>query len=82
MHAATGGALALPTLSVFAMTLRGVLARFRGFASLLLGGYLVQVTLAALGDGLPMLGALHPVNGLAMGLVAFVLVWRIGERRP
>lgn len=81
-HAATGGALAMPILVVFAMTLRGPLSGFRGFTSLLLAGYLLQVTLAALGDRLPMLGALHPVNGLAMGLVAFVLVARIREARP
>lgn len=76
-----GGALAIPILMVFAMTLKGSLTRFRGLTSLLLTGYLVQVALAALGHGLPVLGAFHPVNGLAMGVVAFMLVARIRETR-
>lgn len=81
VHATTGGALALPILTAFAMTLKGALTQFRGGMSLLLAGYLVQVALAALGNGLPMLGALHPVNGLAMGLVTSRLVSGAGSTR-
>ena len=78
-HAATGGALALPILLAFAISFRGTLLAYRRLASLLLAGYLLQVMLAALGDGLPLLGALHPVNGLAMASVAFLLASRLAR---
>lgn len=78
-HAATGGALALPILLAFAISFRGPLLPYRRLASLLLAGYLLQVMLAALGDGLPLLGALHPVNGLAMAAVAFLLASRLAR---
>lgn len=78
-HAATGGALALPILLAFTVSFRGALLPYRRLASLLLVGYLLQVMLAALGDGLPLLGALHPVNGLAMAAVAFLLASRLAR---
>lgn len=78
-HAATGGALALPILLAFAISFQGALLPYRRFASLLLAGYLLQVMLAALADALPLLGALHPVNGLAMATVAFLLASRLAR---
>jgi hypothetical protein len=78
-HAATGGALVLPILLTFAISFQGTLQPYRRLASLLLAGYLLQVMLAALGDGLPLLGALHPVNGLAMASVAFLLASRLAR---
>ncbi|MGL4196567.1 MAG: DUF6220 domain-containing protein [Allorhizobium sp.] len=76
-HAATGGALGLPVIGLFLMSLSRGLRTYRGIAGLLLVVYLIQITLAALGSVAPMLGALHPVNGLAMGLIAFHLVRRL-----
>lgn len=76
-HAATGGAVGLPILGLFLMSFRVSLRAHRTQASLLFGLYLLQLTLAALGQTLPLIGALHPVNGLLMGLLASRLTVRI-----
>lgn len=79
-HAATGGAVGLPILGLFLMSFRGSLRAHRTQASLLFGLYLLQLTLAALGQTLPLIGALHPVNGLLMGLLASKLTVRLLSR--
>jgi Family of unknown function (DUF6220) len=79
-HAATGGALGLPILGLFLMSFRASLRAYRTQASLLFGLYLLQLTLAALGQTLPLIGALHPVNGLLMGLLASRLIVRLLSR--
>lgn len=76
-HAATGGALGVPLTGLFLMSLSQGLRAYRGIAGMLFALYLAQVTLAALGGALPLLGALHPVNGLVMALVALQLVRRL-----
>jgi hypothetical protein len=76
-HAATGGAVGLPILALFLMSFRTSLRAHRTQASLLFGLYLLQLTLAALGQTLPLIGALHPVNGLLMGLLASRLTVRL-----
>ncbi|QGG91165.1 hypothetical protein GH983_12120 [Agrobacterium sp. MA01] len=76
-HAATGGALGVPLIGLFLMSLSQGLRAYRGIAGMLFALYLAQVTLAALGGALPLLGALHPVNGLVMALVALQLVRRL-----
>lgn len=79
-HAATGGAVGLPILGLFLMSFRASLRAYRTQASLLFGLYLLQLTLAALGQTLPLIGALHPVNGLLMGLLASRLTVRLLSR--
>jgi hypothetical protein len=79
-HAATGGAVGLPILGLFLMSFRASLRAHRTQASLLFGLYLLQLTLAALGQTLPLIGALHPVNGLLMGLLASRLIVRLLSR--
>lgn len=79
-HAATGGAVGLPIFGLFQMSFRASLRAYRIQASLLFGLYLLQVTLAALGETLPLIGALHPVNGLLMGLLASRLTVRLLSR--
>ncbi|MBX9466765.1 MAG: hypothetical protein KL839_02345 [Rhizobium sp.] len=80
-HAATGGAVGLPILGLFLMTFLAGLREHRRMASALFALYLLQVTLAAIGQGQPLIGALHPVNGLLMGLLAMGLNFRLGFRR-
>ncbi|MFN4207759.1 MAG: DUF6220 domain-containing protein [Agrobacterium albertimagni] len=75
-HAATGGALGLPVFALFLLSLSQALGRYRLDGGLLIAVYLLQVALAAVGDALPMLGALHPVNGMLMGLITARLVSR------
>ncbi|MDH4412550.1 MAG: DUF6220 domain-containing protein [Rhizobium sp.] len=79
-HAAMGGALGLPVIGLFLMSLSRGLRAYRRSAGLLLAVYLIQVMLAALGSVVPMLGALHPVNGLLMALITFQLVRRLTPR--
>lgn len=79
-HAATGGAVGLPILGLFLMSFRTSLRAHWTQASLLFGLYLLQLTLAALGQTLPLIGALHPVNGLLMGLLASRLTVRLLSR--
>lgn len=79
LHAATGGALGLPVLALFLLSLSQALRGYRRSGALLLAVYLLQVMLAAVGGGVPLLGALHPVNGLVMGLISLRLV---GPRSP
>lgn len=74
LHAATGGALGLPVLALFLLSLSQALRGLRRSGALLLTVYLLQVMLAAVGGGVPLLGALHPVNGLVMGLISLRLV--------
>lgn len=76
LHAATGGALGLPVFALFLLSLSPSLRPYRRDGSLLFAVYLLQVALAAVGDALPMLGALHPVNGMLMGLIIVKLVGR------
>lgn len=76
LHAATGGALGLPVLALFLLSLSQALRGYRRSGTLLFAVYLLQVMLAAVGDALPMLGALHPLNGLVMGLITMRLVGR------
>ncbi|QEE44419.1 hypothetical protein FVA81_07255 [Rhizobium sp. WL3] len=80
-HAATGGALGLPILGLFLMSFLAGLREHRRMASVLFALYLLQVTLAAVGQGQPLIGALHPVNGLLMGLLAARLNFRLGFLR-
>lgn len=77
LHAAMGGALGVPLIGLFLLSLSRGLCAYRRIAGVLFALYLVQVTLAALGGALPLLGALHPVNGLVMALVALQLVRRL-----
>lgn len=79
-HAATGGAVGLPICGLFLMSFHTSLRAHRTQASLLFGLYLLQLTLAALGQALPLIGALHPVNGLLMGLLASRLNVRLLSR--
>ena len=67
----------MPLIGLFLMSLSQGLRAYRGIAGMLFALYLAQVTLAALGGALPLLGALHPVNGLVMALVALQLVRRL-----
>ena len=78
LHAAMGGALGLPVLALFllSLSLSQALRRYRRSGALLFTVYLLQVALAGVGDALPMLGALHPVNGMLMGLITVRLVGR------
>jgi hypothetical protein len=76
LHAAMGGALGLPVLALFLLSLSQALRRYRRSGALLFAVYLLQVALAGVGDALPMLGALHPVNGMLMGLITVRLVGR------
>ncbi|MFN3634287.1 MAG: DUF6220 domain-containing protein [Rhizobium rhizophilum] len=80
-HAATGGAVGLPILGLFLMSFLAGLREHRRMASVLFALYLLQVTLAAVGQGQPLIGALHPVNGLLMGLLAARLNFRLGFLR-
>lgn len=79
-HAATGGAVGLPILGLFLMSFSASLRTLRTQTSLLFGLYLLQLTLAALGQTMPLIGALHPVNGLLMGLLASRLTVRLLSR--
>lgn len=76
-HAATGGTLGVPLIGLFLMSLSQGLRTYRRIAGMLFALYLAQVTLAAVGGVLPLLAALHPVNGLVMALVALQLVRRL-----
>ncbi len=80
-HAATGGAVGLVIVGLFLLSLVAGLREYRLMTSGLFALYLLQVTLAAIGQGQPLIGALHPVNGLVMGLLAASLVWRLAFRR-
>ncbi|MFN3720474.1 MAG: DUF6220 domain-containing protein [Rhizobium rhizophilum] len=80
-HAATGGAIGLPILGLSLMSFLAGLREHRRMASVLFALYLLQVTLAAVGQGQPLIGALHPVNGLLMGLLAARLNFRLGFLR-
>ncbi|MCC8932070.1 DUF6220 domain-containing protein [Rhizobium sp. 'Codium 1'] len=80
-HAATGGAVGVPIMGLFLTSFIAGLREYRSMAGGLLGLYLLQVALAASGQGQPLIGALHPVNGLLMGLLAARLTLRLGFRR-
>lgn len=80
-HAATGGVMGLPILGLFLMSFLAGLRDHRRMAGALLALYLLQVTLAAVGRAQPLIGALHPVNGLLTGLLAGALTWRLWLRR-
>lgn len=79
LHSATGGALGVPVISLFLMSMARGLQHYRRMTGLLLAIYLLQVTLGALGETLPLLGALHPVNGLVMGLVSVTIMKRLRQ---
>jgi hypothetical protein len=71
LHGLSGGLLVLPVLGMLGLALAvPALHRFRREAGILTVIYLVQVTLAALGPEFPLVGALHPLNGLIMADVA------------
>lgn len=74
IHSTMGGVLGLPVILVAVLSFTQTLKEHRGPALLLLALYVLQITLAALGRDLPMLGALHPLNGVAMAFVAGRLV--------
>ncbi len=80
-HAATGGAVGVPIMGLFLTSFIAGLREYRSMAGGLLGLYLLQVALAASGQVQPLIGALHPVNGLLMGLLAARLTLRLGFRR-
>jgi len=80
-HATTGGAVGVPIMGLFLMSFIAGLREYRSMAGGLLGLHLLQVALAASGQGQPLIGALHPVNGLLMGLLAARLTLRLGCRR-
>lgn len=80
-HAATGGAVGVPIMGLFLMSFIAGLREYRSMAGGLLGLYLLQVALAASGQGQPLIAALHPVNGLLMGLLAARLNLRLRFRR-
>ena len=80
-HAATGGAVGVPIMGLFLMSFITGLREYRSMAGGLLALYLLQVALAAIGQGQPLIGALHPVNGLLMGLLATSLIVRLGLHR-
>lgn len=77
LHAMTGGVLGLPVLGLLLMSLSRGLRAYRGIAGLLLAVYLTQFALVGLGRTIPMLGGLHPLNGLLMGLIAAKLMGRL-----
>lgn len=79
LHGATGGALGVPVIALFIVSMAPGLRHYRQITGLLLAIYLLQVTLGALGETLPLLGALHPVNGLVMGLVSVTLMKRLRQ---
>lgn len=66
----------MPVLALFLLSLSPALRPYRRDGSLLFAVYLLQIALAAVGDALPMLGALHPFNGMLMGLITARLVGR------
>lgn len=74
IHSTLGGVLGLPVIVVTVLSFTQTLKDYRGPGLLLLALYVLQITLAALGRDLPMLGALHPLNGVAMAFVAGRLV--------
>ena len=80
-HAAIGGSVGVPIMGLFLMSFIAGLREYRSMAGGLLGLYLLQVALAASGQGQPLIGALHPVNGLLMGLLAARLNLRLRFRR-
>ncbi|TPP11575.1 DUF6220 domain-containing protein [Rhizobium glycinendophyticum] len=71
LHGLSGGLLSVPVLGMLGLALAiPGLRRFRRDAGILTAVYLAQVTLAGLGSRFPMIGALHPLNGLIMADVA------------
>lgn len=76
-HAAMGGALGMPILLLFGVSFHAGLRTHRPLAGILFGVYLVQVALAGIGQVEPLIGALHPVNGLLLGFVAARLTRRL-----
>ncbi|KQW28943.1 hypothetical protein ASE36_10700 [Rhizobium sp. Root274] len=71
LHGLSGGLLSVPVLGMLGLALAiPGLHRFRRDVGVLTVVYLLQVTLAGLGAGFPLLGALHPLNGLIMADVA------------
>jgi hypothetical protein len=61
-------------LALFLLSLSQAARGYRRIGTLLFAAYLLQIALASVGDALPMLGALHPVNGMLMGLITVRLV--------
>jgi hypothetical protein len=83
LHGLSGGLIALPVLAMLGLALIiPAFRRFRRDASVLTGVYLVQVTLAVLGSELPLVGALHPLNGLIMADVAMGIAKAQFSRAP
>ncbi len=71
LHGLSGGLVSVPVLGMLGLALAMPgLHRFRRDAGMLTVVYLLQVTLAGLGSSFPLLGALHPLNGLIMADVA------------
>lgn len=67
LHALSGGLIALPVLGMLGLAFSvPALHPFRRDAGVLTAVYLVQVTLAGVGSEVPLVGALHPLNGLIM----------------
>ncbi len=82
LHAMMGGLLSLPILLMLCLAFMApALVDLRRPAGMLAGLYVVQVTLAAIGSAIPYVGALHPLNGLAMDGVAIALA-RASLRKP
>jgi putative flippase GtrA len=78
-HGALGGAIALPILALLAMAFFwGRLRIYRRHTALLAASYVTQVLLVAIGQAmeLPLLAALHPVNGVLMAVLALSLALR------
>jgi hypothetical protein len=74
LHGLTGGLLAVPVLGMLSLALATrTLHHFRRDAGILTGVYLVQVILAGFGSEFPLIGALHPLNGLIMADVAMAI---------
>lgn len=74
LHGLAGGLLAIPVLGMLSLALATrTLHRFRRDTGVLTGVYLVQVILAGFGSEFPLIGALHPLNGLIMADVAMAI---------
>jgi len=72
-----GGVLAVPVVGLLLMSLSRGLQIHRRLTGLLFAVYVLQGALAGLGGMMPILGALHPVNGLMMALIAVTLMGRL-----
>lgn len=80
LHAALGGALSLPAVTLLAGAL--LVPRLRGFgwwSGLTFAFYLTQVGLAA--GSLPLALSLHPLNGALLLVASLILLAKVERRR-